>query len=158
MVILTPAALKRVQPTSSFYFDFGSYLRDGERGQTPFTPAVTLILQLQLRLRQIVENGIANEIKKSEKLALYFRDSIQKLPLEFYSHYMPNAMTTLHPTDGKKAYVIADDLEKMYNIVVAPNGGTLKDVIFRVSHMGDMTKAYVDVLIDALYDYYEVKR
>jgi len=38
------------------------------------------------------------------------------------------------------------------------NGGELREVIFRVSHMGDMTKAYTDVLIDALYDYYKIDR
>jgi len=30
--------------------------------------------------------------------------------------------------------------------------------VFRVSHMGDMTKEYLDVLIDSLYDYYKIKR
>lgn len=37
-------------------------------------------------------------------------------------------------------------------------GGDLKDKIFRVSHMGAMTKEYTDILIDALCDYYKIKR
>jgi aspartate aminotransferase-like enzyme len=71
---------------------------------------------------------------------------------------MPNAMTTLSPTDGKKAIEIVNILEKRYNCVVAPNGGELKDKIFRVSHMGAMTIEYTDILIDSLYDYYKIKR
>jgi len=157
MVILAPKALQRVQSPRSLYFDFHRYLKDGKRGQTPFTPAVTIILQLQLRLRQIVAKTIEKEIEKAKEIANYFRKSIEKLPLKAYSDFMPNAMTTLSPTDGKKASDIVDMLDKEYNVVVAPNGGTLKEVIFRVSHMGDMSEAYVDVLIDALYNYYEVK-
>ena len=71
---------------------------------------------------------------------------------------MPNAMTALTPTDGKSALDIVNDLEYQYKVMVCPNGGDEKDTIFRVSHMGDMTKEYTDVLIDALYDYYKVTR
>ncbi len=46
MLVLTPNAIKNLQPQSSLYFDFKSYLSDGQRGQTPFTPAVTILLQL----------------------------------------------------------------------------------------------------------------
>lgn len=158
MVILSPKAMERLQEHPSLYFDFKRYLRDGERGQTPFTPAVTIILQLQLRLRQIMANGIENEIKRAAELARYFRESIAKLPLRLANDFMPNAMTTLSPIDGKTAYQVVLDLDMEYNVVVAPNGGELKDKLFRVSHMGDMNKAYIDVLINALYDYYGVER
>ena len=39
------------------------------------------------------------------------------------------------------------NLEKKYNVIVAPNGGDLKDKIFRVSHMGDITKKYTDIFL-----------
>jgi len=158
MIVLTPKAMKKIQPKSSLYFDFKNYLDDGKRGQTPFTPAVTILLQLHFRLNQIMKNGIENEIQKTKDIAEYFRDTIKKLPLKYYSEFMPNAMTTLTPTDSKSARTIVNDLDKEYNIIVAPNGGELKDKIFRVSHMGAMTIEYTDILIDALYDYYKIKR
>ena len=158
MIVLAPLAMKRLQPQSSLYFDFKSYLNDGKRGQTPFTPAVTILLQLHFRLNQIIQSGINAEIVKTEKIARYFRESIKNLSLECYSDFMPNAMTTLTPTDGKSASDIVKDLDEKYDVIVAPNGGELKNMIFRVSHMGDMTKEYTDILIDALYDYYKIKR
>ena len=158
MVILSPKAIKKVNPKHQLYFDFNSYLNDGQRGQTPFTPAVTIILQLQARLQQIMYNGIDSEIEKSKNISTYFRESIKTLPLEAFSDFMPNALTTLTPTDGKSASTIVKDLEEKYNVVVAPNGGELKDKIFRVSHMGAMTKEYTDILIDALFNYYGRKR
>ena len=159
MVILAPRALERVQDIKSLYFNFKDYLSNGERGQTPYTPAVTIMLQLQARLEQIARRGgVQQSIKRAKDIAEYFRASIKGLPLKEYTPYMPNAMTTLTPTDGKSAMDIVNDLEQGYKVMVCPNGGAQRDIIFRVSHMGDMTRAYTDVLIDALYDYYGMKR
>jgi len=159
MVILAPRALEKVQDINSLYFNFKDYLRNGERGQTPYTPAVTIMLQLEARLAQIKRRGgVEQSIKRAKDIAEYFRESIKGLPLKEYTPYMPNAMTTLTPTDGKSAMDIVNDLEERYKVMVCPNGGAERDIIFRVSHMGDMTRAYTDVLIDALYDYYGMKR
>ena len=156
MVVLSPRALERLKDVDNLYFDFSSYLINGQRGQTPFTPAVTIILQLQKRLQMIKENGgIINTIELAQNIANYFRENIKNLPLKFYTPYMPNAMTALIPTDGKSAKQIVKDLEDNYKLVVCPNGGDQADTIFRVSHMGDMSKEYVDILINALRDYYK---
>ncbi len=158
MVVLSPRAIEKINPVHQLYFDFNSYLKDGARGQTPFTPAITIILQLHQRLEQIVHDSIESEINKAKEIATYFREAIQDLPLKPYSFHMPNAMTILTPTDEKLASLIVKDLDEKYNIIVAPNGGELKDKVFRVAHMGAMTKEYTDVLIDALFDYYGRKR
>jgi len=159
MVVLAPKALEKVQDVKSLYFNFKDYLRNAERGQTPYTPAVTIMLQLEARLSQIDrEGGVVKSIENAKEIAAYFRESIKDLPLKAYTPFMPNAMTTLTPTDGRSAMDIVNDLETGYKVMVCPNGGAERDTIFRVSHMGAMTKAYTDVLIDALYDYYKVDR
>ncbi len=159
MVILAPKAINRLKDVPSLYFNFKDYLKNGERGQTPYTPAVTIMLQLEARLKQIEEEGgVEKSIQKAQELAQYFRENIKDLPLKAYTPFMPNAMTTLTPTDGKSAMDIVNDLEKGYKVMICPNGGDQRDTIFRVSHMGDMNKEYVDVLIDALYDYYKKDR
>jgi len=159
MVILSPKAIKRLHDIPSLYFNFKDYLSNGERGQSPYTPAVTIMLQLDARLKQIKQRGgVAQSIANAKEIADYFRGSIKALPLKEYSPYMPNAMTTLTPTDGKLAMDIVNDLEKNYKVMVCPNGGAERDIIFRVSHMGEMTKEYTDILIDALYDYYGMVR
>ena len=159
MVVLSPRALEKVQDIKSLYFNYKDYLSNGERGQTPYTPAVTIMLQLEARLNQIKRRGgVEQSIQRANDIANYFRASIKDLPLKEYTPYMPNAMTTLTPTDGKGAMEIVNGLEDGYKVMVCPNGGAERDIIFRVSHMGDMTRAYTDVLIDALYDYYGMER
>ncbi len=154
MVVLNPKAIAKVQDTKSHYFNFKNYLKDGERGQTPYTPAVTIMLQLLARLEQIDrDGGVGASIEKAKNIAEYFREKIKNMPFKLYTPYMPNAMTTLSSTDGKSAMQMVEDLEERYNIMVCPNGGGLKDIIFRVSHMGDMTQEYTDILIDALKEY-----
>jgi aspartate aminotransferase-like enzyme len=159
MVVLAPSALAKVQEVKSLYFNFKDYLSNAERGQTPYTPAVTIMLQLEARLAQIKkEGGVVSTIARAKEMSEYFRESIKKLPLKAYTPFMPNAMTTLTPTDGTSAMDIVNALEEGYKVMVCPNGGEQRDIIFRVSHMGDMTKEYTDVLIDALYDYYKIDR
>ncbi len=155
MVVLGPRAIERIRDVPSHYFNFKNYLRDGERGQTPYTPAVTIILQLLARLEQIErDGGIESTIRQAERVAKYFREGITEFSLKAYTSYMPNAMTTLTPTDGRSAMKIVRDLEERYRVMVCPNGGSLSDTIFRVSHMGDMDEAYMDILLDAMRDYF----
>jgi aspartate aminotransferase-like enzyme len=156
MVILSPCAVERVQCIKNLYFNFKDYLHNGKRGQTPYTPAVTIMLQLEARLAQIErEGGVEKTIENAKEISEYFRERIKDLPLKEYTPFMPNAMTTLTPTDGRSAMDIVNDLEKNYRVMVCPNGGAEQDIIFRVSHMGDMTKEYTNILIDALHDYYK---
>jgi len=157
MVILAPKAIDKLQDIPSLYFNFKDYLRNGERGQTPYTPAVTIMLQLEARLNQIKSRGGVNQsIAHAKEIAGYFRSSIKALPLKEYTPFMPNAMTTLTPTDGKSAMDIVNNLERDYKVMVCPNGGPEREIVFRVSHMGEMTKAYTDILIHALHDYYGI--
>lgn len=126
MVILSPKAIEKINPLHQLYFDFNKYIKDGQRGQTPFTPAVTIVLQLQDRLNSIINDGIKLYNEKAKEIAKYFRDSIRNLPLKPYNKFMPNAMTTLTPTDGKSTSDIVKDLDEKYDVIVAPNGGRSK--------------------------------
>ena len=156
IVILSPKAVLKLQEINSIYFNFKSYIADIQRGQTPFTPAISIILQLNKRLKELKKQTIVKANKKIKKLANYFRKNIKDLPFEFYVKNMPNAMTTLTPTDGKLASQIIKDFEERYNIILTPSGGDLKEKLIRVSHMGNMNRKYIDVLINALKQYYGI--
>lgn len=154
IVVLSPRALKRVESTECkcMYLDFKAALKDGERGQTPFTPAVSILRQINARLMEIDNNGgVDSEVKRIHSLAEYFRKSIKSLPFEIFSDKMSNAVTPLHPLHAK-ANDIFIKLKDEYGIWVCPNGGELKDVVFRVGHIGNLTTEDYDKLIEALND------
>lgn len=154
VIVLSPEAIKRVESNqvNSLYFDLKNALKDGERGQTPFTPAVGILLQINQRLKDIEEQGgVESEIKRIKDLAIDFRKKIADLPFEIVSKSLPNAVTPLHPLNVS-AYDIFLTLKDEYNIWVCPNGGEEAEKIFRVGHIGALHKEDNQVLIDALFD------
>lgn len=158
MIILSPKAINNLVKTKSLYCDFALYLENIKRGQTPFTPPILIIYQLQARLKQIQKMQIRKCNKKVEKLANYFRANIKNLPFEFYSTDMANSMSALVLTNGEKAYKFIEKFEKKYNIVLTPSGGGLKDTLVRVAHIGELRKKDFDYLIFCLEDYFKEKK
>lgn len=155
IIVLSPRALKRVENTDSgcMYLDLKRALENGERGQTPFTPAVGTLLQINARLRKIDETGGADaEVKRVGELAAYFREKIKAFPFKTVSESPSNAVTSLAPESNLSAYTIFTVLKDEYGIWICPNGGELKDKIFRVGHIGALTKADYDTLFNALED------
>lgn len=154
IVVLSEKALKRVwsNETKTMYLDLKDALKNAERGQTPFTPAVGILRQINARLRRIKENGGASsEIAKITAQAEDFREKIKGLPFEIFSESMSNALTPLHPTTAS-AYSIFLELKDNYGIWICPNGGDMKDTVFRVGHFGAQTASDNDTLIAALKD------
>ena len=62
-----------------------------------------------------------------------------------------NGVTSVHPTNGN-AYEIFLKLKDEYGIWICPNGGNLKDKVFRVGHIGALTKDDNTTLVSALND------
>ena len=152
LIVLYKEAIDRVEKNDPkcMYFDLKEALKNGERGQTPFTPAVGILLQINVRLKEIEKNGGEKaEIKRVESLARYFRDNIKDLPLEIVSLNPSNAVTALHPLKNNASEIFTI-LKNEYNIWICPNGGELKEKIFRVGHIGYLTKDDYNILIDAL--------
>jgi len=110
-------------------------LKNGERGQTPFTPAVTTLLQINHRLKKIVKDGGAKkERERIVSIAKEFRYGIRDLPLEIVPEKQSNAVTCLRTSSNSKEIVRI--LKEEYDIWVCPNGGELSDSVFRVGHIG----------------------
>lgn len=154
IIVLSSKALDRVWdiPAKTMYLDLKSALKNAERGQTPFTPAVGILRQINARLRRIKENGgVASEISRVKAQAEDFRMKIKGLPFEVFSESMSNALTPLHPTTAS-AYDIFLELKDNYGIWICPNGGDTKDVVFRVGHFGAQTVSDNDTLISAFRD------
>lgn len=157
LIVLSEEAVERVYSNhpKTLYLDLKDALKNGERGQTPFTPAVGTLRQINMRLREIKAAGGAEaEVARIGGLAEYFREQIVKndLPFAIVSHSLPNAVTALTPTNGKSANDIFLTLKDEYGIWICPNGGELKDTVFRVGHIGALEKSHYDQLIDAFKD------
>ena len=157
LIVLSEKAVKRVYTNKpkTMYLDLKLALDNGERGQTPFTCAVGILLQINQRLKEIdAAGGVESEIARIGGLASYFRAKIKekRLPFEIVSHSLANAVTPLSPTNGVSANDIFITLKDEYQIWICPNGGELKDKVFRVGHIGALENKDYDTLIDAFLD------
>lgn len=154
IIVLGENALRRIEENDvrCMYLNLKDALKNAERGQTPFTPAVGILRQINARLRGIKANGGADsEIAVIKAQAEDFRHKIKDLPFEIVSESMSNALTPLHPTTAP-AYDIFLHLKDEYGIWICPNGGDMKDTIFRVGHFGAQTYKDNDTLISAFKD------
>ena len=134
------------------YFNLKDALKNGERGQTPFTPAVGILRQINARLREIEQaGGVESENRRMAELAADFRSKIADMPFTIVSQSLSNAVTPLHP-HNVSAYDIFLRLKDEYGIWICPNGGDMADKVFRVGHLGALTPADNTTLVAALTD------
>lgn len=153
LIALSPEGVRRAEGAQvrSMYFDLADALRNGERGQTPFTPAVGILLQLNERLRSIDSVGVDAERARIASIAADFRERIGAFPFRLFAETPSNAVTSLW-TGDISAQLVTRTLKDEYGIWVCPNGGELADKLFRVGHIGNLTIADNDALFGALED------
>ena len=154
IIALSGRAVERVQRSEvrSMYFDLKRYLEDGKRGQTPFTPAVNVLLQLNRRLTDIDSaGGAAVECARVAAVARDFRSKSEGLPFEMYAQTPSNAVSALRVCCRTRADEIFKVLKDEYDIFICPNGGALASEVFRVGHIGNITFEDNSCLIEAFH-------
>lgn len=153
IVALSSRAIKKsqAQPSGTYYGDFKTALENGLRGQTPFTPAVNIILQLHARLKRISSVGLLAERSSIVEIASDFRERIKYFDFDIGSTSLSNTLTPIMPS-SVSAYSLYETLRSNYDILVCPSGGSRKHTLLRVGHIGMLTIADNDKLFFALSD------
>lgn len=152
-IALSPKAIERVMSskTACMYLDLKLLLENGRRGQTPFTPAVATLLQINLRLREVSNAGVDKEIARVKSLANQFRNGITDLPITPRLISPSNACTYIS-TGAISAHSLFEKLKNDYGIWICPNGGAFADSSFRVGHIGALTADDNAYLLTALHN------
>lgn len=117
-----------------FYFDLAAARAALAADDTPWTPAVSLVLGLHDALTMIREEGIENVWARHDRLARALRAGVAALGLEPFGNPPSNAVTSVMlPEDGSTFMKLMKD---RFGITMAAGQGHLKGKIFRVSHLG----------------------
>jgi aspartate aminotransferase-like enzyme len=147
------ARLPEVRPRST-YLDLREHLENQKRGQTPFTPAVGLLVLLEDRLAHVFERGVEHWQARTAALAARFRAALAGLPLRQASASPSSALTALECPPEAPAGDWVDFLRDRHGIYVNPNGGPAAARGLRVGHLGDVDAADVDRLVEALHEFW----
>ncbi|MGQ9583827.1 MAG: pyridoxal-phosphate-dependent aminotransferase family protein [Anaerolineae bacterium] len=136
-----------------FYWDFRKALQAvTERNEFPFTPSVSLLQGLDVALDRILEEGLPNCFARHQELADFFRQGVAELGLEFLARepVRSNTVTAVKVPPGLPARVLIGRLREEFGIEVAGGQGPLKGQIFRVGHMGWVSREDLAAVLDAL--------
>lgn len=145
------------KPQKNLYLSIVEHVENMRRGQTPNTPAVGIILELQQRLHAIETQGKANIEKDIEERARYFRTKAKEHGLIVPESYpLSNALTPIYFENGG-ALALYEYLKNTYGVYITPTGGELADKLLRVGHLGHLQMRDYDELFSYI-DAYQQSR
>ena len=116
-----------------YYWDFAENLDNLRRGQTPFSPATILYLQLHARLKQLeAQGGEALNIKAIRHRAEIFRAECAKFGWAMPAEHPSSAITAIQTADTDERKIFRGLIDN-YKTFIMPGS---RPGFYRISHMG----------------------
>lgn len=135
-----------------YYFDLGLAQEYLTRGQTPWTPVVSLFYGLDVALNMLLGEGMEAVFLRQSHIAQFTRQGIRDLGLELLvdgprASNMVTAVKVPMGVDGSQlSKIMRDD----HSVVIAGGQGNLQGKIFRIGHMGLVKKEDISEVLTAL--------
>jgi aspartate aminotransferase-like enzyme len=137
-VALSPRAVAAMERSTlpKYYFDLRRALASWASADTPWTPAISLVVGVDATLAMIREEGIENVWRRHERLARGLRAGIAGLGLTLFSRSPSFAVTPVFLPEGVQWKAFSRILKIDNGITVAGGQGDYSGKIFRISHLG----------------------
>jgi serine---pyruvate transaminase len=121
-----------------FYLDWERTRKAQEALDAAFTPAVSIVVALNVALGLILERGLEAAFEEHVRLGRACREGVKAMGLELFSpdddsSAVVTAVRVPEPVDGTQFLL---DLRDRFGITLAPGQGPLKGKVFRVGHLG----------------------
>ena len=134
---------------AGYYQDLPAYIKTTKQNKTPFTSAIPIVRAFVVALENIKKEGIQNRISRHRTQAQANRAALANMGLPMfpnlngYSNYantvtvvnLPDTLSN-NPSDLFNAI-------KQRNVTVSGGHAHLKDLILRISNMGDLSTTQV---------------
>jgi len=133
-----------------FFFDATRAKDSLARGQTPWTPAISLFYGMDRALGLMREEGLEAIFGRHEDVAGYTRERVKKLGLRLVAEdeaRASNTVTAVYWPDRVDGTAIAKRAREEFGVVLGGGQGKLQGKIFRVGHLGWFTR---DEIVKAL--------
>lgn len=130
------AAVDANKARKTFYLDLAKYKKSITDGDTPFTPANTLIDALRVSLQMIKQETIEGVWKRTRLTAEAFRQGVTALGFELFSKQPADSVSAVRYPAGVTDKDFRGHLKNKHNIHIAGGQGSMEGQIFRVNHMG----------------------
>jgi len=139
-VSVSPKAMKLVEQSKlpKYYFDFKKCKKAVEKTDTPFTPAIGLVIAMNESLKMINAKGVETLWPYYAKMGKAVRAAAKALGLKLLAEesVASNAVTAIFVPDGIDGEKLVKTLRDVHGITMAGGQGDLKGKIIRIAHMG----------------------
>jgi aspartate aminotransferase-like enzyme len=120
-----------------YYFNLKKEKKNGDAGESSWTPATSLILALGEALKYVKTIGMAGLVGNAQMLAQATRAAAERLGLTVFSAASPGAaVTAINAPAGMDSGVIVKEFRSRFGAIIANGQGSMKGQIFRVAHLG----------------------
>jgi aspartate aminotransferase-like enzyme len=149
-IALSERALARMRAGRHpvYYFDLLKAVASAEKGDTPYTPAITLFFALQTALAMIRAEGLENVIARHDANARAVRAAVTAMGLKVLAEVPSNAATAV-VTPGDSSAKITRHIEKTYGVKIAGGQGAVQGKIVRIGHLGYYDESDMYTVISA---------
>jgi aspartate aminotransferase-like enzyme len=107
-----------------------------EEKTTAWTPAVSLVIGLNLVLKKLLSQGLSELYRRQEILARGTREGLKGMGLKLFSSSPSRSVTAALVPDGIKGGDLVRFLRDRMGVGIAGGQGKLKGKIIRLGHMG----------------------
>lgn len=151
-VALSKRAIETMETSKlpKFYFDLRKAVKSYADNDTPWTPAVSLVIGVDAALQQIRAEGIENVWARHKRLANAIRAGVVGAGLKLFSEFPSFAVTPVWVPEGVEWKQFNKILKGKYGITIAGGQDDFTGKIFRISHLGYYDELDMITMIGAL--------
>jgi serine---pyruvate transaminase len=130
-----------------FYWDWRKYKDAFEKdGDSPFTPALSLLLGMKVALDLYFEEGPEAVLERHRLLSTAVKEGCAAIGLEVATEFPERAwaVTQVAAPDGIDGTELVARCRRDHGVILAPGQGPLKGKVFRIGHLGQYDR--LDIL------------
>ncbi len=135
-----------------FYWDFGQAKSLLEKGQTPWTPAISVVFALAVSLEMMLKEGLDEIIARHARVAGAAREGVKSLGLSLFADEgsASNTVTAVSSSNGLDTKKLLRVMREEHEIVLGGGQQKLDGQIFRIGHLGWVTESDIETVISGL--------
>jgi aspartate aminotransferase-like enzyme len=137
-----------------FYLDLAKQKTAQEKGQTAWTPALSIYYGMDASLPMLLREGMENVFARHAAAGDYVRRRVKAMGLELLAdeRYASNTVTAVKAPAGRELSPLLKTLRTERKLVFAGGQGKLSGQIFRVGHLGYFSQPELQDAMDILQE------
>ncbi len=152
-ISVSPKAWKLVELSKSprYYFSLKAAQKAWKSTDTPFTPAISLVIALNESLKMMRQDGLAAVFARHHTMAEATRAALKALGLKLFApDAASDVVTAVVVPDGIDGEKLVKTMRDTHGVTIAGGQAEMKGKIFRFAHMGFIEEFDIIVGISCL--------